>query len=345
MNETLSLYLEQLYLLSLDAAPWLLLGLLIAGLIKSYIPAKFIEKQLKPATLSSAVKGVAYGVPLPLCSCSVLPVALGLKRNGASNAATNAFLVSTPTTGVDSIAVSYALLGPIMAVARPIAAAITGILAGIFSLFVKEQALNTTAVKSCCKKSCASGEEKALSPLKKLSTGLIYAFTDLFADLKKWLLIGLFIAGAVQTFVPAETMAHYGQGIGAMFIAMLIGFPMYICATASTPIAASLLLTGVSPGTVLVFLLAGPACNAATLGVIKKEMGTGVLIAYLLALVIGAIGSGLTLDYLINNELLNFEFQSTFDAHDHQTWYSQLSLGILVLLAISPWQFFKNNTK
>lgn len=345
--------------LFLDSAPWLLLGLVLAGMLKMFVPMAWMEKQLGGSGFKTIVKAAVLGAPLPLCSCGVIPAAVGLRRSGASKAATTSFLVSTPETGVDSVTVSYVLLGPFMAIVRPIAAVASAIVAGLLvgrddpeapiktdssqpsssccSSKKIKATVNTAPEKasSCCSSSqvkndvvqsasdnrtkdgqgadehaesescCESTKDvatefKGTSVINRIGKGLHYAATDLVRDTTIWLLVGLFFAALVQTYVPADFMAKWGDGILAMLVMVLISIPMYICATASTPIAAGLLLAGVSPGAVLVFMLAGPATNIATLGVVAKELGKRALLGYLGGVLGVALVSGVLVNYLVD---------------------------------------------
>ena len=269
-------FLNNLYLLSLDAAPLLVMGLVLAGLMKAWIPNALLERQLGKPGIGSVIKAALFGAPMPLCSCGVLPVAMGLRRAGASKGATVSFLISTPETGVDSIALSYGLLGPVMTIARPIVAIVNAIAAGLLTGWNDSKpATQEAATTSCCSK-------RSAAPTKTTwREGLHYTFGRLLEDMLPWLLVGMLFAAAVQTFVPAAWLAEWGRGPLAMVVMVLVGIPMYICASASTPIAAGLLMAGVSPGAVLVFMLAGPASNIAAVGMVHKELGRRALVAYL----------------------------------------------------------------
>ncbi|WP_179078324.1 SO_0444 family Cu/Zn efflux transporter [Colwellia sp. UCD-KL20] len=320
----------QLFLVS---APWLLLGLFIAGLINVYLPKDFLLKHLGKEGFLTTVKAALIGAPMPLCSCGVIPAALGLRRAGASKSATTAFLVSTPETGVDSISVSYVLLGPFMAIIRPIAAICSAIVAGglVGSEKIipaehkyKDSGSEKAESVSCCskkpepvEKSCCSKEPEPLEKSccaksdisdltanihwNKFSQAVVYSSTTLLSDTAKWLMVGLFFAALVQTYIPADFFLQWGSGILAMVVVILVSIPMYICATASTPIAAGLLLSGVSPGAVLVFMLAGPATNIATLGIVANELGRRAVVAYLVGVVGVAVLFGLLTDYLVEH--------------------------------------------
>lgn len=328
------LFIENLLFLTLEAAPWLLLGLIMAGLIHSWVPKKLINRHLGSSGPWPILKAALLGAPLPLCSCGVLPVALGIRKAGASRGATVSFLISTPETGVDSVAVSYALLGPVMAIVRPIAAIITAISAGLMTGWQEDHLVehNSTSIKTDCCKSpspCEPGTQT------KVSEGIRYALTSVWDDIIYWLLLGLFFAAIVATYVPASFLSSWGSGIPAMLVMIAIGIPMYICATASTPIATGLLLAGISPGTVLVFLLAGPATNIATVGVVYKELGPRALAGYLLGVIISSISCGLLLDEWlttynidINNQINNNEFVPM--------WVSASAALLLLICAIKP---------
>ncbi|WP_440055299.1 SO_0444 family Cu/Zn efflux transporter [Pseudoalteromonas sp. T1lg65] len=348
----------QLFLVS---APWLLLGLILAGLINVFIPKDFLQRHLGKEGFWVTVKAALIGAPMPLCSCGVIPAAIGLRRAGGSKSATTAFLVSTPETGVDSISVSYALLGPFMAVIRPIAAVSSAIVAGL--LVGKESEMTkahkrevdspksatdssccakpvATTKNSCCdtsttqentscsnavvsntsccdepqpptessccetvvkssEQSCCASKAPLPTVTEKLKQALHFSSNKLLSDTAVWLLIGLFFAALVQTFVPASFLSQWGNGIVAMLAVILISIPMYICATASTPIAVGLLLAGVSPGAVLVFMLAGPATNVATIGVVANELGKRAVAAYLIGVIGVALIFGFFTDYLV----------------------------------------------
>lgn len=334
-------FVESMVMLSLEAAPWLVLGLLIAGLIKAWVPMTWMQRHLGGKGVVPIFKAALIGAPLPLCSCSVIPVTLELRRSGASRAASTSFLVSTPETGVDSISVSYALLGPFMAVIRPLAALASAVVAGLLTLLWagedEDKPAAAPAGSSCCTKTCCGSAPKPVEKpgfWKKTLDGIRYGFTDVWDDMVLWLLMGIVFAAAVDAFVPADFLQQWGSGPLAMLVMMLVGVPMYICATASTPIAAGLLLAGVSPGTVLVFLLAGPATNMATLGLVRQELGSRALLAYLLGIGVTAMGMGLLTDYLVAQWNLDIQ-AAVMDGHDLvPALISYTSAGLLALLTL-----------
>jgi len=332
-------------LLFTESAPYLLFGLLLAGIIHMLIPERWITKFL--GEKSSVFTAAIIGTPLPLCSCSVIPTAIGIRRAGASKASTASFMVATPETGVDSIGVTYALMGPIMAIVRPISAILSAITAGtLVRLWDKEtEATNKAAPASCCsKKKQNENNKQQLSLGQKLLAATTYGYGKLLADFMGWLLVGIGFAALIQTFVPPSLMSEYGNGIFAMLLTVIISIPMYICATASTPIAAGLMLSGVSPGAALVFMLTGPATNIATLMVVKNELGIKSLLGYLTGVISTAIVSGLVLDWVL--ETFQITIQVSHGQHSEMTslFYSVSAIVLAGLIIAQYFKKFSNNT-
>lgn len=345
--------------LSAEASPWLLLGLLIAGLMKAWVPTKVLSRHLGQGK-SAIIKAALIGAPLPLCSCGVIPVATELRRSGASASATSSFLVATPETGVDSVSVSYALLGPVFAIYRPIASIMSAIITGLLVATIKDEDIKAPVDKhknnkaGCCaskesveevktevKTSCCASNKKTETKnenmfISKTKQGVYYASTKLIDDIIIWLFIGLIFASLVRTFLPEEFLLSYGSGLPAMLLMIVISIPMYICATASTPIAAGFIMAGLSPGTALVFMMAGPATNISTLGVIRNEMGSAVLIRYLLGVALCAIGFALLLDFGVNFFDINVSDQMK---HSHELlpeWFGLSCTALIAFLSIKP---------
>ena len=338
--------------LFIESAPWLILGFTVAGLMKTLVPQEFLFRHLGNPGFTSVLKAAILGAPLPLCSCGVIPAALGLRKAGASKAATTSFLISTPETGVDSIAISYALLGPLMAVVRPIAAVTSAITAGLLVGQDTNQSqgkpANESDTSSCCASEPTVEHNKPnLSVAQKIKAGLTFSFVDLVEDIAVWLLIGLSMAAVIQTFVPQEFLTQWGDGFMAFVVMALVGVPMYICATASTPIAAGLLFSGVSPGAVLVFMLVGPATNVATVGLVKTELGNRALAAYLGAVV----GVGFLFGYGVNQAAKFWQIDFLVQAdHAHEIVNSNIAiaaaclLGVVMIRAIGRKLFSKSAT-
>ena len=343
-------YFENLVHLTLDAAPWLLFGLFVAGLVRAWIPQDRMARLLGGKGLRPVVTGALVGMPLPICSCGVLPAAIGLRRGGASREATTSFLVSTPETGVDSIALSFGMLGPFMAIARPIAALFSAVTTGLLMTFLPPEkapaGVPEAAKDTCCSSGCGSSDGgradgETSSPdvgfagvpraWRRTGDGLRFAFVDIFGDIAAWLLVGLLLAAAVMTWVPPQTLATFGSGIIAMLVMVVIGIPMYICATASTPVAASLLLAGVSPGAAMVFMLAGPATNVATLGTVRQEMGNRAVVLYLSGIIGTSLAAGLMTDFAAAALGVDIAVQMSGDTEFLPLW---LAVGSAVVLAV-----------
>ena len=323
-----------------ESAPWLLLGLFMAGAMKYLLPVGLLERHMAKDDLSSVTKAALIGAPLPLCSCGVIPAAIGLRRSGASPSATISFLVATPETGVDSISISYALLGPFMAIVRPISAIASAITAGVLVMLTHTDSkpekpaveCEPNIKKPCCGSNKASNNQSTQRLSSKEIMVGVWSFSTgkLLHDISKWLLIGLVLAAAVKTWVPSEFLTQWGDGFIAMLAMALIGIPMYICASASTPIAAGFLAAGVSPGAVLVFMLAGPATNLATMGMIKQELGKSVMFTYVVTILVTSILFG----YLTNWLVAEFDFTVySVAAHEHEMSHSLLYLASAWLLA------------
>ena len=281
-----------------EMAPYLLLGFLAAGALSVLVAPEFIERHLGAGGIWPVAKAAAFGVPLPLCSCGVIPVAASLRRHGASRGATVGFLISTPQTGVDSIFVTLSLLGGVFAIFRPLAALVSGIIGGAVVSAATgdngDQAAPDEPAAQCKEACCTAGGPK-------LSRALSYGFVTLPRDIGWALVGGLAIAAVISAAVPSDFFAGIlGGGIGAMLVMMALGVPVYVCATASVPVAAALIAKGVSPGAALVFLMTGPATNAATIATVWRVLGRRTAILYLLTVALSALGAGLALDYIFN---------------------------------------------
>lgn len=303
-----------------EMAPWLIFGFVAAGVLSVFFSTTFIERHLGGRGFWPVFKASVLGVPLPICSCGVIPVSASLYRHGASKGATSSFLLSTPQTGVDSIFATYALMGPVFAVVRPVIALLNGVFGGLLIDAVdrpgKAGASMTppkveTEPTTCGSQEpsgdscCGSSSKKEATPTPKWRRVLRYGLITLPADIAGSLLLGLFIAALLTALVPADALAPYlGGGLLAMGAAVLVGAPLYVCATGSIPIAIGLLAAGASPGAVLAFLIAGPATNAATISVTWNVLGRRTGLLYLLSVIVTAVGAGLLLDAVFTLESL-----------------------------------------
>ena len=326
-----------------EASPYLLFGFLIAGFLHIYLQPDFIAKHLGQGKIKPVLLAALFGVPLPLCSCGVIPAALALDKKGANKGAVLSFLISTPQSGVDSIALTYALIDLPMTIIRPIAAFLTAAAAGIITNFTekdhKKNNLSPEAcvIDDCCKvEECPPEEHKHHhSFLEKIRFGLRFAFVDLLADIAQWLLIGIILAGIISYFIPVSFITqHLSGGIFSMLIMLAAGIPLYICAAASTPIAAALIAKGVSPGTALVFLLSGPATNIATILVIGKTLGKKATALYLGSIAVCSIGLGIFVDYLYFYFMIVPATSIVSHEHGSGVILKSMASGILFVLII-----------
>ncbi len=295
MPEIVLSFAWQCWLVILDLAPYLLFGFALAGLMSIWVSPQWTERHLGGQGFGPVVKATLMGVPLPLCSCSVIPVVASMRRHGASRAAATAFLLSTPQTGVDSIAVTYALLGPIFAAFRPISALITGILGGVLVLAFGRANSADSDMPPVCTDPCCSGDRTAPAWLRAIK----YGFVTLPRDLAWPLLAGVAIAGAIAVALPADILQrHLGSGLLTILVLMAAGTLLYVCATASVPIAAGLIHLGASPGAALAFLIVGAATNPAAVTTVWKVLGRRTTVVYLVTAGLSALLCGLALDAL-----------------------------------------------
>jgi hypothetical protein len=333
MNNVFYNILSEFWHILTEMSPYLLFGFLVSGIISTFIPSDLIEKHLGKPGFLSVIKAAFLGIPLLLCSCGVLPIAASLKKNGATDGATSSFLMTTPKTGIDSILISYALLGPIYAIYMPIAALISGILSGVLiDIFgtnkksIPDSIGNHTNSDDCC--SSKRIQNRLLHILK-------YGFYQIPKEIWKPLLIGLILSGIISALLPADFFAKtIGSGIGTMFILMLASIPLYVCASGSIPVVASLILKGISPGTALVFLMVGPATNITTISVVWKLMGKKTAIIYILSVACTAILAGLTLDYFFE-----IAIKSDITMGRHLLPHYIHSFSAVILLLILSFQF------
>ncbi|MCF8002945.1 MAG: permease [Chromatiaceae bacterium] len=323
----------------LELAPSLLVGLLIAGLIHAYVPSAVIRRGLSRPDLSSVVRASLVGVPLPLCSCGVIPTALGLRRQGASPGAATSFMISTPQTGVDSILVTAAFLGWPFALFKLIAAFVTGVVGGALVNRVVPAAPSDEAQDGLSH----PDDERPRGGLARITEAVRYAVFDLLGAINTWLVIGVVAAALVTTLTPVDFFADrpWADGMLGMLVMLAIALPLYVCTTASVPIAASLIAAGLPAGSALVFLMAGPATNLATIGAVYRTLGAKVLSVYLGTVVVMSLGFGLIFDQL----LTTVPVQTL--VHEHQQgWLPVLSaLLLLALMAMLGFRQYRAQTQ
>ncbi len=344
MNLLLDIFSASWHLL-LDASIYIIFGIIIAGLLRTFLSTEYVARHLGQGRFLPVIKAALLGIPIPLCSCGVMPAAASLKKQGASNGATIAFLISTPESGIDSISITYALLDPIMTVARPVAAFCSAVAAGvtesIFSPPAKKIAtgLGNCPVDACCTGETCSSDEHANhhSTYEKLSSSLKYAFVELWGDLALWFAFGLLLSGIIEVLIPTGLIAEYlGGGLVSMLIMLAVGIPIYICASASTPIAAALILKGVSPGAALVFLLVGPATNMASLSILTGLMGKRSMLRYLAVLALSSVIFGLGIDQIYAMSGISARAVVGQAADIIPYWLRMSAAAILIVLSVKP---------
>ena len=298
--------MEQILHIINEMSPYLLLGFFLAGLMHAFVPGQMYSQYLSKPTIGSVLNAALLGIPLPLCSCGVIPTAMSLRREGASKGATVSFLIATPQTGIDSIVATYSLMGLPFAIIRPIAALFTALMGGqLVNIFSKN---NNDAPVNCKSDDHCDCHEHSNKPIAttfggKLKEAIRYAFVDMMADIGKWLVIGLVVAGLITVLVPDSFFQIFANNsLLSMLLVLCMAVPMYLCATGSIPIAVALMLKGLTPGAGLVMLMAGPASNVASILVINKVLGKRTLIVYLCSIILGAIGFGLIIDHLMPRE-------------------------------------------
>lgn len=303
--ELITLFFTALYDLSNAMALYIIFGLIFAGILHELVPESLVTKHLGRENIGSVIKATVFGIPLPVCSCGVIPLASSIKKSGASKGATLSFLISTPITGIDSILATFGMFGWIFTLYRVVTSMIIAMIAGILTNIFDKDAiqkdikLSEQEIHCCCSSESCSTENKKTK--FSFANALHYAFTDLLGDIAKPLFWGLIIGAIITIAIPqnlSEILLQYSWL--SYIIAIAVAVPMYVCATASLPIAAALMLSGVSAGAAFVFLSAGPATNTVTIGVVKKMMGLKSLYIYLGSIVFGSIVFGLGLDFIFD---------------------------------------------
>ena len=276
----------------LELAPWLFVGTVMASLLHIWLPKDFINRRLGSGGPGSVLRAVVFGVPLPLCSCAVIPATISLKKEGAGQGPALGFLIATPQTGVDSILVTASMLGWPFALFKVIAALVTGVVGGV--LVDRKELANVSDKQkpdTCCHD---HDDDHVITSWRK---ALNYGLYDLLYPIWGWLVVGVIASAVITTWVPEDQFIGLAEaGIWTLLLTILISMPLYVCATASVPVAAALVISGFPEGAALVFLLVGPATNIATIGAVYRLFGTRVLVIYLLTVVVGSVSFGMVFD-------------------------------------------------
>ena len=321
LNNFLDIYLEM--------SPYLLLGFVIAGILNELFKGTKLKKYIGGKDVKSIVNASLLGVPLPLCSCGVIPTGVSFHKSGASKGASVSFLISTPQTGVDSILVTWSLIGLPFAILRPVIALLTGVFGGVFTNFLTKKEETEKKEKK------NEGYEDNRTFFQKTKAAFRYAFIDFLDDISTWLFIGLVIAAFITTVIPEDFFTTYlGNNFLSMLVVLVASVPLYICATSSVPIAAALMMKGLNPGAALVFLMAGPATNAATITVIGRSLGWKALTGYLVSIIGGALFFGAMIDMFLPSEW--FAVGNMQSMHHHGSEFSMIFYisGVLMAAAL-----------
>ena len=296
-----AMFFDEFVTLFAEMAPFLLLGFLLAGVIHVWIPNHLYVPRISKANFKSVFWAALFGVPLPICSCGVIPTSIAIWREGASKGASVSFLISTPATGVDSILATYSLLGLPFAILRPIAAFATALFGGVLTNFAT-RGETADVPKEDCAESCHDGccdehGEVCEGFMHKLKETLRYGFVDMVSNVSKWLCIGLVLGALIAAFVPNDFfLALREYPVLCMLAVLVLAMPMYTCATGSIPLALALVAKGITPGAALVLLMAGPATSIASMLVVGKAFGKRTLVAYLISIAGGALFFGFIVD-------------------------------------------------
>lgn len=325
-------FLNNLLDVYIDMAPYMVMGLLFVGLLHTFVPKERLLQLLGRNSAGSVVKAAMIGVPLPLCSCGVVPTAIELKKSGASDGAVLSFLTSTPQTGIDSIIATWGMMGPFMAVYRAVAAFLSGIITGLTAnRFSKHEPIISEAPTCSCH-GHDSHDHAGRPPLREILT---YPFGGFMDELAGHFLIGVVVAAAITTLIPDDFFLRFGLGTGlpSLLLMLVIGIPMYICSTSSIPVAAAFLLKGVSPGAAFVFLFAGPVTNAASLILLRSTLGKRLTALYVACVTGTALLFGGLCNWLVGK--FQIDILSLTGGHmAHRSVFSLVVAGVFLLLLI-----------
>ena len=362
--EFVSVFVQEFITLFSEMAPFLLLGFLLAGILHVWVPNRIYVPKISKPNFASVLWAALFGVPLPICSCGVIPTAIALRREGASKGASVSFLISTPATGVDSILATYSLLGLPFAILRPIAAFVTAMFGGVLTNFASRNESAGIAVAEhkehhdhhehhdhdhhdhcgcgdhdhcgCGASADAATEKKSF--VQKVGETIEYGLVNMVGDVSKWLMIGLLLGALISAFVPNELfLALREYPILGMVCVLLLAMPMYTCATGSIPLALALVAKGITPGAALVLLMAGPATSIASMLVVGKAFGKRTLAAYLFSIAFGAMFFGFIVDTFFMDTFLSAMLpQGAAECHGHGALgvFDYICAGLLAVFMI-----------
>lgn len=334
--------LKESYFLLNAMSPYLLFGFFFAGLLHVFFDIDLIARHLGGNNITSVIKSTLFGIPLPLCSCGVIPAAMTLRKKGASKGAVVSFLISTPTSSIDSIFATYSLMGWFFALYRAIASFFAGVLSGILTNIFSPDDDNKKPEESSKCELCDDYAEHSHSVESKLRGLFRYAFGTLIDDIGVWVLLGILMGGVITYVIPDEFIRQYlGSGWKAMLIMLIVGIPMYVCATGSIPIAAALMFKGMNPGAAFVFLLSGPATNAVSMTVIGKYMGKRALFIYIFSIAFSSLFLGISLDWIWKLFKIG-DFKTIIGYHKSMLPYEVQLICSIFLLSLIVFSFVKH---
>lgn len=348
MEQFLSSWLTATWQVLSDSALYFLFGLILAGLVWVYLNDENLSRLLGKNRNQAVFRAALIGVPLPLCSCSVLPVASQLRNSGLGKGGTVSFLIATPESSIDSILLTYSLTDPLMTAARPIAAFLTATVAGLVENAFETKTASSiplTEVKAacCC---CSSKPDEVISWPKRVLNGVRHSFTTIISDLAPYLAIGYVLAGLAAVFFGSPVDFGAQGGWMSYLAALVVGVPLYICATSSTPLAAVLLGAGFPPGAILVFLMVGPATNLTTLAVAKKMLGLNSTIRYVAIIAVVSVVCGLALDSLYDLLHIAVDYRPSHAGHVQSSvdTVAGVILGALIFWNVAKRLFWSKRT-
>ena len=330
--------LQRVWILTALMAPSLLAGFIVAGVLTLLITERMVYNHMGRSNFAQVCKAAIFGVPLPLCSCSVLPVAASLRQYGAGRGSTISFLTSTPQIGVSSIFVTWRMLGPLFTLIRCVAAFVSGVLCGIGVELFSGEGQNDDEPQDSNQDSCGCPRKSNQEPVKdkvepgiKIKQAIRYAFVTLPSDMGRSILLGLFLSGVLTAFLPQNYFSNtfIGNEFLSMIVMLIVGLSIYVCSSGSVPIVISLIAGGISPGAGLVFLVTGPATNAAAIVTIIKIVGAKATIVYLFILSLTALAGGFIFNRVVDSDAVASVVHCS---HDELSWFSHLCAIILVAL-------------
>lgn len=383
MSDFVNRFAAELWQMLLDSGVWLVVGFALAGIVHVLVPRSVLARHLAGGGLGPVVKASLLGIPLPLCSCSVIPVAAGLRASGASKGSSAAFAISTPQTGEESIPLTWALFGPVYAFTRPVVAVVTAFIAGVLIDRLVGEGIDKAKTPepeaapsggccggaktpapppSCCEtkpgpgaetgpccahepvKPCCDPETPARPGLGERTAEVMrYGFVTMMRDLAPWLAVGFALSALVAAAVPEGWIeSNIGTGLVPMLLMLVVGLPLYVCATSTTPLAYALVVAGLSPGAALVLLLAGPATNAATMSWVVKDLGVRALVIYLATIGACAVGAGWAFDATLRGAIRLAEHGA---GHHHMAVSALQTAGALVFVAMLLWALVARGLK